>query len=101
MFGWVLLHVTTITPGISKSFDQVKEELRQNLTKQLAMAKLIDVSNAYQDATSGGATLAEAAKKTGMHLSHIAAVDQNGLTPARQHLLLLWIQCSVIFHNNQ
>lgn len=82
MFGWVLLHVTTITPGISKSLDQVKDELRQNLTKQLAMAKLIDVSNAYQDATSGGATLAEAAKKTGMHLSHITAVDQNGLTPA-------------------
>jgi peptidyl-prolyl cis-trans isomerase D len=51
------------------------------LVKQLAAAKLIDISNAYQDATSGGATLAEAAKKTGLHLGHVAAVDQNGLTP--------------------
>jgi peptidyl-prolyl cis-trans isomerase D len=82
LFGWVLLHVTTITPGFSKSFDQVKEELRQGLVKQFAVAKLIDVSNAYQDATSGGATLAEAAKKTGMHAGHVAAVDQRGLTPA-------------------
>ena len=82
LFGWVLLHVTAITPGVSKSFDQAKEELRQGLTKQLAAAKLIDVSNAYQDATSGGATLEEAAKKTGMHAGHVAAVDQNGMTPA-------------------
>ncbi|HSZ11856.1 MAG TPA: SurA N-terminal domain-containing protein, partial [Rhizomicrobium sp.] len=81
LFGWVLLHVTTITPGVSKSFDQVKDQLRQDLTKQLAIAKLIDVSNAYQDATSGGASLTEAAKKTNMHASHIAAVDQNGLAP--------------------
>ena len=81
LFGWVLLHVTTITPGVSKSFDQAKDELRQGLLKQLGMAKLIDVSNAYHDATSGGASLADAAKKTGMHLGHIVAVDRNGLTP--------------------
>jgi len=81
-FGWVLLRVTAITPGSNKTFADVKDELRKDVTTQLAQAKLTDVTNAFDDASAGGASLAEAAKRAGMRLVHIAAVDANGLTPS-------------------
>jgi peptidyl-prolyl cis-trans isomerase D len=80
-FGWVILHVTKITPGINKSYADVKEQLRKDVLTQLAIAKLTDVTNAFDDASAGGATLAEAAHKAGMRLVHVPAVDKNGLTP--------------------
>jgi len=81
IFGYVLLHVTKITPGISKSFDDVKADIRKDVTLELAEAKLTDVSNAFEDAQAGGADLAQAAKKVGMHTVTIAAVDSHGMTP--------------------
>lgn len=81
LFGYVLMHVTKITPGSSKSFDDVKEDLRKEVLTQLAMAKLTDVTNAFEDAQSGGANLAEAAKKVGLHVSHVTAMDAKGFAP--------------------
>ncbi|HEY8947278.1 MAG TPA: SurA N-terminal domain-containing protein, partial [Rhizomicrobium sp.] len=52
--GWVLLHVTKITPGVNKTFDDVKDEISKSVTAQLAQAKLNDIANAYTDANSGG-----------------------------------------------
>jgi peptidyl-prolyl cis-trans isomerase D len=59
----------------------VKEDIRKDLLKQTAQAKIVDVTNAFTDAVSGGASLQEIARKTGMHFGHIAAVDAQGLTP--------------------
>jgi peptidyl-prolyl cis-trans isomerase D len=79
--GWVLMHVSKITPGSSKSFDDVKEDIRKDLLKQLAQAKIVDMTNAFTDAVSSGASLPEIAKKTGMRYGHVAAVDAQGLAP--------------------
>jgi peptidyl-prolyl cis-trans isomerase D len=79
--GWVLIHVTKITPGVNKTFDDVKASLRQDALKQLAASKISDVVNAFEDARAGGDSLADAAKKVGMHVVHVPAVDQNGLAP--------------------
>jgi peptidyl-prolyl cis-trans isomerase D len=79
--GWVLIHVTKITPGVNKTFDDEKASLRQDALKQLAANKISDVVNAFEDARGGGDTLAAAAKKVGMHVVHVPAVDQNGLAP--------------------
>ncbi|MGD0144086.1 MAG: SurA N-terminal domain-containing protein [Rhizomicrobium sp.] len=79
--GWVLIHVTKVTPGVNKTFDDVKASLRQDALKKLAENKLTDVVNAFEDARAGGDTLADAAKKVGMHVVHVPAVDQNGLAP--------------------
>ena len=59
----------------------VKEDIRKDLLKQLAQAKIVDITNAFTDAVSSGASLAEVAKKTGMHFGHIPAVDAQGLAP--------------------
>jgi peptidyl-prolyl cis-trans isomerase D len=80
-FGWVMLYVTKVTPGISKSFAEVKDSLRKDVLNELATAKLTDVTNAFDDASAGGATLAAAATRAGMRVVHIPAVDKNGLTP--------------------
>jgi len=80
-FGWVLLHVTKITPGSNKTFTDVKETLRKDVMTQLAQAKLTDVTNAFDDASASGASLADSAKRAGMRVIHIPAVDANSLTP--------------------
>ena len=80
-FGWVLLHVTKIAPGSNKTFADVKETLRKDVMTQLAQAKLTDVTNAFDDASAGGASLTNSAKRAGMRVIHIPAVDSKGLTP--------------------
>ncbi len=80
-FGWVLIHVTKITPGISKSFDEVKDQLKQDIMNKLAASKVVDITNAYSDALASGDTLEEAAKKAGMRVIHVAGVDSKGLAP--------------------
>jgi peptidyl-prolyl cis-trans isomerase D len=80
-FGWALLHVTKITPGVSKTLDDVKPELTKYLTDQLAQSKLVDMENAYSDAFSNGDEIAEAAKKAGMRIIHVKAVDPHGMAP--------------------
>ncbi|HEY2444355.1 MAG TPA: SurA N-terminal domain-containing protein [Rhizomicrobium sp.] len=79
-FGWVLLHVSKITPGVSKSFADVRDSLRKEVLNELATAKLTEVSNAFDDASAGGASLDQAAKRAGMRVVHLAAVDRKGLT---------------------
>jgi peptidyl-prolyl cis-trans isomerase D len=79
--GFVLARVTKITPGVTRTLDMVKEEIRKTLSDQMAGNKLVDVANAFSDARSAGDDLAQAAKKSGMHVGHLAAVDIAGLGP--------------------
>jgi peptidyl-prolyl cis-trans isomerase D len=79
--GWVLARVTKITPGVSRGLDEVREEIRQNLFAQLASNKMVDAVNGFTEARSSGDDLNTAAKKSGMRVGHIAAVDARGLTP--------------------
>ncbi len=79
-FGWVLLKVTKIVPGTSKSFDEVKDAIKKEVLQKLAVNKITDMVNAYEDAVAGGDTLVEAAKKAGMKTVEIKTVDKDGMT---------------------
>ncbi|HEY4115069.1 MAG TPA: peptidyl-prolyl cis-trans isomerase [Rhizomicrobium sp.] len=79
--GYSLIHVVSITPGTTKSFDDVKEDLRKELSMQLATAKLADLNNQYIDESSRGEPLAVAARKVGMKVTRVAAMDAAGNTP--------------------
>jgi peptidyl-prolyl cis-trans isomerase D len=79
---WVLFHVVKIAAGSTKSLDEAKDEIKQALVLEQAQSKLTDVSNAYTDASSSGLSLLEAAKKSGMHSTRIAAMDNKGLDPS-------------------
>lgn len=78
---WALFKVTAITPGLNRTLDQVKEDLRKKVAIDLATSKLTDISNAYTDASSSGLSMTDAAKKVGMHSGRIAAMDVDGLGP--------------------
>ncbi len=79
--GWAIIRISKVTPGTSKSLEQAKEEISKAIAQELAQAKLVDIANAYTDASSGGLNLADAAKKVGMHTAHITAIDAAGLAP--------------------
>ena len=76
-FGWVLLHVVKITPGSAKSHDEVKTALQ----RQTAWGKITDMANAYQENVGNGDSLEVAARKAGLHYTHIAALDAKGNGP--------------------
>lgn len=78
---WVILKVTKITPGKSTSFDEAKPELEKQVTDQIAQGKLVDIENAYGEANGDGLEIQESAKKAGMHIIRVRAVDSHGLTP--------------------
>ncbi|HWY62664.1 MAG TPA: SurA N-terminal domain-containing protein, partial [Rhizomicrobium sp.] len=70
--GYVLLRVTKIIPGSSRSLDEARDEIKKRLALSVAAGKIADILNAFEDARSGGADIATAAKKAGMKASKIA-----------------------------
>lgn len=80
-FGWVILHVARVVPGQSKTFDEVKDQIRTTLANQRTQAKMAEVANAFEDDRAAGDTIAEAAMKHGLIVRQIVAADRNGMTP--------------------
>jgi len=84
--GWHIVRVTAIEPGSTRSFDEVKDELRKELALRLAGDELFKLSNQLQDQLAGGATIAEAAAKLNLKLHEVAAVDAAGDDPAGKRI---------------
>jgi peptidyl-prolyl cis-trans isomerase D len=81
-FGWVMVRTAKITvPGVHHTLDEVKDQVRANLQTQLAAGKLVDMLNAFDDARRGGDELPAAAKKAGLKVGHVVAMDEKGLGP--------------------
>jgi peptidyl-prolyl cis-trans isomerase D len=83
--SWVLLHVTKIIPGQTKTLADVHDTIEKSLAAQLAQSKMTDIANAFSDARAAGDDIAQAAKKAGMKSGHIT-VDSNGLAPDGQKI---------------
>ncbi|MBV9063961.1 MAG: peptidyl-prolyl cis-trans isomerase, partial [Alphaproteobacteria bacterium] len=79
--GFALVHVVSITPGLNRSFEDVKADLRKQVSAQLAASKIADIANQYIDENSRGQPLSKAASKLGMHVGHVTAIDTRGNTP--------------------
>jgi len=82
-FGWVILRAAKVIPGQSKTFEEVKDQLKADLVKSRAAAKVTDLANKFEDARGGGSTLADSAMKQGLTLKHVASVDKGGMTPEK------------------
>jgi len=80
-FGWVILRAARVTPGQSKTFEEVEGEIRTNLTNQRTAAKMAEIANAFEDDRAAGDTIAEAAMKHGLTMRQVVAADRNGMTP--------------------
>jgi peptidyl-prolyl cis-trans isomerase D len=63
VFGLHVVHVKSITPGSTKTFDEVKDQLRQELALAQAGDAMVSVINQLDDMLAGGATIEEAAQQ--------------------------------------
>jgi peptidyl-prolyl cis-trans isomerase D len=77
-FGWHVVYVGAITPAVSRSLDEVKDQIRQELALAKAGDSLVSVVNQLDDAIAGGEGLAEAAKTLNVKTTDVAAIDPQG-----------------------
>jgi peptidyl-prolyl cis-trans isomerase D len=80
-FGWILYNVVGITPGTELSFEDARDEIRENIVAARAANLMAELANAYSDASAGGATLTQAAAEIGIESVVVEAVDNAGLLP--------------------
>ena len=75
----VLLRVTKITPAIQKTLDEVKSELTSRIQMEHAGSQLLDLYNSVEDARAAQTPFEEIAKKAGIPIVTLTAVDEKGL----------------------
>lgn len=78
--GWHVLKVVRIEPPTSRSFAEVKDELRAELTSERAADLAFERANRVEDALAGGATLEEVARRFGLGLATVNT-DASGKDP--------------------
>ncbi len=79
-FGYTLVHVVSITPGKSTSLADATPQIKADLMKQMAAAKLGDIANTFSSDVGSGFDLGEAAKKAGMRTARVT-IDAQGNGP--------------------
>jgi len=80
-FSTVILKVNEIEPGRSRSFADVKDEIRQELTERAAAERIIELRQAIEDERAAGAPLSEIAETLDIPYQTIT-LDRSGNTPA-------------------
>ena len=80
-FGFVLVTVGKIEPGEQKPFQEVEPQIKKQLAERQAQSKIGSLRDKIEDEKASGATLAEAAKKLGLKIRVIDAVDRSGRNP--------------------
>ncbi len=78
-FGPVILRVTNIKEGRTQGLDEVKEEIREALAEQAAIADLTAVHDQFEDLRAGGSTLKEAADQLQLQTVTVTDIDRRGL----------------------
>jgi len=76
--GWHIVAVKKILPGHSKTFADVKSELKNKLAIEKSSEKIYKLSDQLQDELAGGAALSEIAKKLPVDIATIGPVDKTG-----------------------
>ncbi len=77
-FGPIILRVTNIRPETTKTYDEVKEELRNELALSEAADGILAVHDRIEDSRAEGLTLAEAAAKNNLKAVTVEAADARG-----------------------
>jgi peptidyl-prolyl cis-trans isomerase D len=80
-FGIALLQVGKIESGEEKTFEQVVEQIKNEIAASRARNEIGSLRDKIEDERAAGSTLAEAAKKLGLTAVTIEAVDRSGRGP--------------------
>jgi len=77
-FGLHVVHVKSITPAVTKTFDDMKDQLRQELALAQAGDSMVSVVNQLNDTLAGGASVEEAAQQLHLTSQKYDAIDSSG-----------------------
>jgi peptidyl-prolyl cis-trans isomerase D len=77
-FGAVLVQAVKIEPGTQKTLEEVAPQINKTIAEQRARTEIGNLRDKIEDERAGGATLAETAKKLGLTVRTIDAVDRSG-----------------------
>jgi peptidyl-prolyl cis-trans isomerase D len=76
--GVVLVRVTKIEPGKTKTFEEAKADLEKEILKDRASGAIFDMHDRVEDELAAGATLSEVADKLKLNYELIDQVDREG-----------------------
>jgi peptidyl-prolyl cis-trans isomerase D len=79
--GWQVLRVTKVTPGESRTLDQVKDEVQQKVAQDRAVDQVYSRANKLDDALSAGTGLDDLPGDLGL-AAVAGTLDAQGNTPA-------------------
>ena len=77
-FGPVILRVTNIRPESTRSFEEVKEELRKEIALSIAQDTLTGLHDKIEDERAAGTPVKEIAEQLKLKLVTVDAVDATG-----------------------
>jgi peptidyl-prolyl cis-trans isomerase D len=77
-FGPVILRVTNIRPESTRSFDEVKEELRKEIALSVARDQLVGLHAKIEDERAAGTTVRQIADQLNLKLVTVDAIDATG-----------------------
>jgi len=77
--GYVVLHVTHVTPGVTRPFDEVKSELKSLIAEERARSEVYDVQNSIEDQRAGGASFEDIAQKNNLKIAKFDGVTSRGM----------------------
>ena len=77
----VLLRVTEIEPGKSRSFEEAKADLEKKILKERASGAIFDLHDKIEDQVASGSKLSEIADKLKLNYVLIDQVDRQGKKP--------------------
>lgn len=77
-FGWHIVHVLSIEPPKTETFDSVKTQIANQLARDQAEDQMSRLSNKVDDALAGGADLQKVASDVGLTLVKVTGTDQAG-----------------------
>jgi peptidyl-prolyl cis-trans isomerase D len=75
--SWVILRVTGIVAGKDKSFDEVKDQIREDIANGRAQAEAAKLTKAFEEERTAGVSIQDAAKKLGLPSDEVT-IAQNG-----------------------
>jgi peptidyl-prolyl cis-trans isomerase D len=79
--GTVIIRVAKIEPTRVRSFDEAKDEIKQELARDRVRAEVNEKHDKTEDERAGGQSVAAAAQKIGLTAQVIQAIDRNGRDP--------------------
>lgn len=82
--GWQIVRIVDMKKGRTKGFEEVREQLVDDIAQERASDALYELINQFEDARGSGDSLEEAAAAIGATTRYIDAIDRSGNDTAGQ-----------------